>query len=810
MASLIGALRATLSADTAKFEAGMKRSARTAQTSAASINKSLGVIKAGFTGFAAGLSVGLLTKAIKGALEYAGSLGETAQQLGVTTKELQNFRFAAGQNGASVEEADKALGKFSLSISKARSGSEEAKKAFKAVGVELSDLESKSKTEILGKIADKMKATGGASNNAAAGVAIFGKGFQKIIPTLDLGSAGMSELSDAAERLGIVLSDEQIQNADRTADKLDALKTVLASQFSSVVAANADSIIGLAQSLSTLTVEIIKFLGAHPETALAIIGGIAGSRFGLPGAAVGAVGGALAGEHLRQSADDANTNLEFRRRKLHEARDELNARRSFDQSGGIIRFRRGSGEGGDIRSAQAEFDKQLRLANSAAAGAIASANRPKAGSPPALPQFLAPSGAKTAKRAPRDRSDDTLFQFDQEQRRADIDILHAKQDLSHSTAERAAIGLKILDLEQQAQDAELDNRVNRAKQDYADGRITKDALDEVTAQAAILKEKNAQVTSLEKQSLIEDRDEQLRREANDILDHENSIRQDILQKQIGIAETANERRKLELELLQVTYDQKKRALQDIIDHSKDAVEIANARADLAALGANFALDRAAALQNTRGPMEDFLASLPTSADKANEALQNLEVEGFNGFIDSVLALSDGVHSATESLLTSLKNFLLGLARLELQRTLGQGLQGSGFLSFLGNIFGTATSGFNYASANSNPGAFLVNIGDSPYMGAGFAAGGFTGNISPNKFAGFVHGGEGVLNTRGLAAVGISNLNALNRGVPLSAITSNDNGSFRAASVNMTVITPDADSFRRSAGQTTRALKRKLA
>jgi phage-related minor tail protein len=219
------------------------------------------------------------------------------------------------------------------------------------------------------------------------------------------------------------------------------------------------------------------------------------------------------------------------------------------------------------------------------------------------------------------------------------------------------------------------------------------------------------------------------------------------------------------------------------------------------LGANLALDKQGVVQQTRGPMEDFLASLPTTAAKANEALQRLEVQGFDGLIDSVLALSDGVHSATDSLLATLKNFLLGMARLELQKGLGSLLQSSGGLSgIFSSIFG--------GGSGLGKSLFPVVNGVDPL--APFASGGFTGNISPNKFAGFVHGREGVLNTRGLSMLGVPNLNALNRGVPMSALV-NDNspGHSTRGDTYMTVITPDADSFRKSERQLTRAWQRKV-
>lgn len=68
-------------------------------------------LKKGFTlaqtaalGFVATISARAITDAIRTGLDYASSLGETAQQLGVTTAALQEYRYAATQAGLSQEE----------------------------------------------------------------------------------------------------------------------------------------------------------------------------------------------------------------------------------------------------------------------------------------------------------------------------------------------------------------------------------------------------------------------------------------------------------------------------------------------------------------------------------------------------------------------------------------------------------------------------------------------------------------------------------------------------------------------------------
>lgn len=701
MAALIGALRVSLSADTAAFQSGMKRAERQAKTSASSIQKSLGLVKAGFAGLISGLSLGAITQGIRASLDYAGSLGEVAQQLGVTTRELQTFRFAVQQNGGSVEQADQALGKFAISISKALAGSKQAAAAFGAVGVSLGDLQTKSKSDVLGQIADKMKATGGASANAAAGVALFGRGFQKIIPVLDQGSAGMNELAAAADELGIVLSDEQIQKADATADKLDALMTVLKVKIAGDVADNADSILQFADALFGL-------VRAAEEARAAIVR--FQQNYNLPNLLFkgAAFGKGIAGSSATADLESGGTALALARKM------------------GLKIAGTGTGVGGG-------------------------------GS-----QFLASGGGgrKRSARAPRDTSLRDAFQFEEDQRRAEMDILRAKQDLAHDYVERTALSIQMLDLEKESFEAELKFRV-------ASKEITE-------AQATTLRLKNEEVDHLRRMAVLEEEEEQRRRDYNMLDEKDFDIKMDLLERQADLAETSKERRDIELKIIALAYEEERRRLQRIMDESKDWAEIEAARRDLLASYEKEAADRQGAMNRNRSPIEDYKARYGNIAEENEEAFVNM----LEDVADALSKATDGLKELKESLLETFKSFFQTLLRNQLNQLFASLIPSGG----LGSIFGGGAA-------------------------TGFALGGDTLGVSRNKVAGFVHGEEGILNPRGIATLGVPNLNALNRGVPLSAV-SNDNGA-RVVSQSFTVYANDADSFRRNERQIARDARRRI-
>jgi hypothetical protein len=542
MSALIGALRVSLSAETAQFEAGMKRAQRTAQQTESSFKKSFGglgnVVKAGLAGAVSGLSVGLLVQGAKAALDYAGSLGEVAQQLGVTTRELQVFRFAVQQNGGTVEQADQALGKFAIAISKALAGSKQATAAFGAMGVSLNDLQNKSKTEVLGQIADQMKATGGASANAAAGVAIFGRGFQKIIPVLDQGSAGFNELAAAADELGIVLSEEQIQNADKTADKLDALMTVLKAKIAGEVADNTDSIFSFIDALF----ELVRAAEAAREAIVNFQ-----RNYNLPNLLFkgAAFGKGVAGKSVTTDLSSGGSALALAKKMGLKV-----AGTGSGVSGGGSQFLASGGGGG---------------------------GRSKRG------------GGRDDTERKRQEALRAAFQFDQELLRAQQDVLRAQQQLSTDYSERAALSIQMLNLEQQSFQREMDYAV-------ASGDLTK-------AQAAQLEAEFAKTDELERQAVLAE-EETRRREDYAMLDEKDfDIKMDILEKQADLADTWQERRAIEHKILDLAYEEERNRLERIVRESQDWAEIEAARRDLLALTKKQSLDRQGVNRNTMGPFE---------------------------------------------------------------------------------------------------------------------------------------------------------------------------------------------------------------
>ncbi len=620
---ILAELAVNLRLDTAQYAAGVsKAEAQTSrlerrlssfQRRAGGIARTMASLGGGIVGgFAAGLGVATIVHATDAALRYAGSLKEVAETLGLTTRDLQTFRYAAGQVGVSQEDLETGIQKLTISMGRSVAGSQQQIKAFKALGISVEQLKRSDGGDIFRRMADKLQTVSDRSQRAAVEVALLGKSGAKLDNLLSGAEGKLSELSDAAERLGIVLSDDQIQNADRTADRIDALKTVLEARIAGVVADNAAAIYNLADSLATLAGAIARFLGSDPQRAIDLIAGLIGLRLGGPaGAGVGAAG-AEAVSLVPKILQDLNI-----------------------------------GQGGSS-SVTVHLDP------------------PKPAKIPHidLPKFLSGGGGGADKSAElmhkRLAALGRQNELDQRSTRAQEDILRAQEAISTDYSDRTTIGVQILDLERQAYKRQLDFEVQEFKISKGEQGISQ-------ATADILLAMYDRKDHFDRQALLDREEEDRQKDFNRLEEVSFSIQRERLDGLSSLAETDGERRKIELQILELAYREKKERLDRIIKESKDWATIEEARRELAAMPRQFAIDKANSLKGTRGPLEDFLASLPTTAAKANEALQRIEVEGLQGLEQGIIDVISGTKKLGQAFSDLAKQILADLLKIGIER-----------------------------------------------------------------------------------------------------------------------------------------------
>ncbi|HEY1035543.1 MAG TPA: hypothetical protein VGE09_11240 [Pseudoxanthomonas sp.] len=157
--------------------------------------------------------------------DSAGQINDVSTSIGVSAEALQEWRYAAKQNGVEAELLDKSMQLLARNFGEAKAGKGQAKDVLEAMG--LNPKKFKNVEQLVPALADKLAKISDPMVRASVAAKLFGRSGVQLIPMLKDGSKGLSEYAAAARRLGVVISNEAIAQADDFGDKFDDLKLSL-------------------------------------------------------------------------------------------------------------------------------------------------------------------------------------------------------------------------------------------------------------------------------------------------------------------------------------------------------------------------------------------------------------------------------------------------------------------------------------------------------------------------------------------------------------------------------------------------------
>jgi len=135
--TIIGTLRALLTLDTSQFDKGVT----TATQKSAGLEKELGLISTGGTLAAAGLAA-MAAEAIAAtnrAGDFADQIKDASTILGMSTDQIQRWKYAADQSGVSFDALTTVMRMFTQNIGKTGPASEELVSTMQSLGVSIKD-----------------------------------------------------------------------------------------------------------------------------------------------------------------------------------------------------------------------------------------------------------------------------------------------------------------------------------------------------------------------------------------------------------------------------------------------------------------------------------------------------------------------------------------------------------------------------------------------------------------------------------------------------------------------------------------------
>ena len=161
-------------------------------------------------------------EALKSYNEVAGGTRELKNILGGTAEDMSRLRFAGAELGVSTSS-------ISHAMLMAATHMERGDKIAKQFGVSLKDASGKTKPSIqlFGEMADRLMSIQDPLKRNAAGLEMFGRGYRDMIPLLKRGSEGIKELGDESDRLGLTMSQKDLDSTKQFGLAVKQLKANL-------------------------------------------------------------------------------------------------------------------------------------------------------------------------------------------------------------------------------------------------------------------------------------------------------------------------------------------------------------------------------------------------------------------------------------------------------------------------------------------------------------------------------------------------------------------------------------------------------
>lgn len=250
-----GEVRYRVTADTKPFEDAVRGASKEFEKFGETIAKGFGI--------GAGFSVGekaadALVESIKGVseavvnavehvTEYAHTIEIAAAKTSLSTDTIQKLSVAARLTGTDLGAMTGLVGKLEKAIG---SGND----IFRQLGINLADLKKSSPDEALRIVIDRLAAMKNPFEQAKAGAAVFGKAWQEMAAIMK-----NPEALDAADRLGAILGEKDVQASAKLAEagkELSIVWEAVQNQFAAAIASNPallDAIRQITERLGDLT-----------------------------------------------------------------------------------------------------------------------------------------------------------------------------------------------------------------------------------------------------------------------------------------------------------------------------------------------------------------------------------------------------------------------------------------------------------------------------------------------------------------------------------------------------------------------------
>lgn len=222
-----------IGADSTEFNRGMDQAVDRSKRAARQMSDSFSLRK-GLNGAAELLGGYIGAAQVKELIDFGGRMQDMSERTGVAAEKLQEIDYALRLSGSSAERAEKAMRALADAREKALANPKgEQMLKFNALGIGPEELRTlRDSGDLFLRFGDAISKIKLDASSLPAILDLIGTQNAEILPAM---AAGLRESAEEARRLGLILSNEAIEDLDALGDQITTTLTAIKKPFAEVI-----------------------------------------------------------------------------------------------------------------------------------------------------------------------------------------------------------------------------------------------------------------------------------------------------------------------------------------------------------------------------------------------------------------------------------------------------------------------------------------------------------------------------------------------------------------------------------------------
>lgn len=178
---------------------------------------------------AAGAAGTAMIASAKSTAENMDEIDKMSQKLGMSTTAYQEWDYVLSQSGVDIANMATGMKTLSNKLGDAQNGGKKSIEIFEKLGISMDEVQSMSREDAFAAVVKSLQGMEDSTERAALANQLFGKSGQDLTALFNQSAESTEALKNSAHELGLVMSEETVENGAKMNDAFDTIEKAVGS-----------------------------------------------------------------------------------------------------------------------------------------------------------------------------------------------------------------------------------------------------------------------------------------------------------------------------------------------------------------------------------------------------------------------------------------------------------------------------------------------------------------------------------------------------------------------------------------------------